>query len=197
MGLNKKKEEKENEENNINNIKEDKKEDDKEKPEKEDKGKGDENIDEDPVNQAYHLYDKNKRRIMALNIKYFFAMTVVTFTKLYWLVLFLATGIMYTSQDLSAGIIIYIFIFGITFIRMFYPIIMKLSSFMKQQTYLLSKVIRNQLIEREGHFRNLKQHRDKSFHYLLGFSLLLVFLFYLYGVFDLFQNGCNPDLWKN
>ena len=96
-----KKEEKENEENNINNIKEDKKEDDKEKPEKEDKGKGDENIDEDPVNQAYHLYDKNKRRIMALNIKYFFAMTIVTFTKLYWLVLFLATGIMYTSQDLT------------------------------------------------------------------------------------------------
>ena len=152
---------------------------------------------EDPRNKAYNAFVRNKKLIRILNIKYFFSMTVITFTKLYWLILFIITGILYTSQDLSAGIFIYIIIFGITFIRMFYSIIMKLSKFMKKETYFISKVIRHHLIEKETHFKNLKAHRDFSFRFLLGYSLLLIFLFYFYGVFDLFQNGCNTEIWKS
>ena len=174
-----------------------KREDDQEKKEgKEDEAEEDDKEEENPRNKAFNAYNMNLKKIKSLNIKYFFSMTIITITKLYWLIIFLVTGIMYTSQDLSAGIIVYIFIFGITFIRMFLPVILKLSNFMKKDTYFISKVIRHHLLEKGDHFQNLKSHRDFSFRFLLGFSLLLIFLFYFYGVFDLFQNGCNVDLWK-
>ena len=124
-------------------------------------------------------------------------MIIITFTKLYWLILFVAAGIIYTSQDLSAGVFIYIFIFGITFIIMFYSVIMNLSHFMQKETYFVSKAIRYQLIEGGNHFKNLIHHRTISFRFLLGYSLIFIFLFYIYGVFDLFQNGCNEEYWKS
>ena len=172
------------EENNIIEV------DDEEKNEEE-------NSDEDPRNKAFYEYNKNNRKINTLNIKYFFSMIIITFTKLYWLVLFFTTGIIYTTQDLSAGIIIYIFIFGITFIAMFHSIIKKLSNFMKEETYFISKIIRYHLIERKNHYNNLKYHRYISFRFLLGYSLILILLFYLYAIFDLFQNGCKPNIWRS
>ena len=200
-----KKEEKKEEEENIINTKSEeaikKEEKEKEKKGKEakkikDKEEEEENIEEELRNKAYKEYTKNAKKIRNLNIKYVLSMIVTTFIKLYWLVLFLITGFIYTSQDLSAGIFVYIFIFGITFIRMFYSIIIKLSNFMKEDTYFISKVIRYYLLEKRNHFRNLKQHRKFSFRFLLGYSILLILLFYIYGIFDLFQNGCNTSLWR-
>ena len=150
-------------------------------------------------NKAFNEYNKNKKEISSLNIKYFFSMIIITITKLYWLVLFFTTGIIYTTLDLSAGIIIYIFIFGISFISMFYSIIKKLSNFMnkKEEPYFISKLIRYNLIERKSHFKNMKYHRYISFRVLLGYSLILILFFYLYAIFDLFQNGCNNKIWKS
>ena len=76
---------------------------------------------------------------------------------------------------------------------------MKLSEFNKKgvNTYFISKVIRFSFLERKNHLNTLKYYRSISFRYLLGYSLLLIFLFYLYGVFDLIQNGCNKVLWEN
>ena len=199
-----KKEEKKEEEINIINTKEEKEEKEEEKEEKEEEKKG-ENEDEqnqeeeDPKIVAFTQYTKNKKEISSLNIKYFFYIIITTFTKFYWLVLFIIAGLIYTSQDLSAGIFIYIVIFGITFIVMFHSIIMKLSEFNKKgvNTYFISKVIRFSFLERKNHLNTLKYYRSISFRYLLGYSLLLIFLFYLYGVFDLIQNGCNKVLWEN
>ena len=74
------------------------------------------------LSEAKNLfYECNK--MTYLNIKYLLSMIIISFTKLYWLFLFITTCIIYTSQDISAGLFIYIFIFGITFIGMFYSII--------------------------------------------------------------------------
>ena len=151
--------------------------------------------EEDLKNKAYDLYNKNAKKIKILNIKYFILTIIITFTKLYWLFLFFTTGIIYISTDLSGSILVYILIFGISFIRMFNSIITNLSNFMQKKTYFLSKVIRYQVIERENHFHKHKYYRDISFHHSLRFSLFLLFLFYIYGIFDLFQNGCNTEIW--
>ena len=158
---------------------------------------GDDDIAEDIKNKANTLYNKNISKIKLLNIKYIISLIVITFTELYWIVLFIVTGIIFTFKDLSIGNIIYIFMFGISFIIMFKTVIMKLSNFMSKETYFLSKLIRYQLAERENNFKNYQYHRDISFHYLLGYSLLLILLFYIYGIFDIFQNGCNDKLWSN
>ena len=164
----------------------------KEKEKEENEEEDDE--DEDPRTKAYEKYHSNKTKMTILNIKYLFSLIITSFTKLYWLFLFITTCIIYTSQDLSAGIFIYIFIFGITFITMFYSIMKPLNNFIKEESYFMSKVIRYYLIEKKLHIQKNKSYRSISFRFLLGFSLLLVFMFYLYGVFDLFQHGCDEDI---
>ena len=184
----KKKKENKNEEDDIFNI---------ENKNNEEKEKEDENEDdEDPRMSAYQKYNSNQNKMTYLNIKYLLSMIIISFTKLYWLFLFITTCIIYTSQDISAGLFIYIFIFGITFIGMFYSIIKSLNNFIKKESYLISKVIRYYLIEKKMHIQKNKYFRSISFRYLLGYSLLLLFLLYLYGVFDLFQHGCEDKIFK-
>ena len=166
------------------------KEEEKEEEEEEEKE------DEDPLLGAFDKYHSNKRKIIFLNIKYFLSIIIISFTKLYWLFLFVTTCIIYTSQDLSAGIFIYIFIFGITFIFMFYSIMKSLNNFIKKDSYFISKVIRYYLVEKKQHIQQNKNYRSISFRFLLGYSLLLLLILYLYGVFDLFQHGCNETLFR-
>ena len=144
--------------------------------------------------KAYDLYNNNKKKIKSLEMKYLILKIIMTFTKIYWLFLFVTTGIIYISKDLSGSILIYIIIFGISFISIFHSIIKNLSNFMKKETYFLSKIIRYQVIEIETHFHRHKYYRDISFPHLLRYSLFLLFLFYIYGLFDLFQNGCNTEI---
>ena len=169
-----------------NNIEE------KEKEEEEEE----ENEQEDQKISVFEKYHSNKMEMTFLNVKYFLSMIILSFTKLYWLFLFVTTCIIYTTQDLSAGIFIYIFIFGITFIAMFYSLINNLHTFINKDSYFISKVIRYYLIEKKQHISKNKYFRSISFRFLLGYSLLLLFMFYLYGVFDLFQHGCNEKLFK-
>ena len=51
-------------------------------------------------------------------------------------------------------------------------------------------------MEKKLHIQNNKNYRSISFRFLLGYSLLFIFMFYLYGVFDLFQHGCDEKLFK-
>ena len=164
--------------------------------ENEEKEEEEELEEEDPRLSAFEKYNSNKRQMRLLNIKYFFSLIIISFTKLYWLFLFITNCIIYTNYDLSAGIFIYIFIFGITFIAMFHSIIKCLSNFIEKESYLISKVIRYYLVEKKQHILKNKYYRSISFRFLLGYSLLLLLMFYLYGVFYLFQHGCNEDLWR-
>ena len=192
-----------------NEIKEEKKKEENKKKEEDDvfnidnnnnaekeQEEDDDEEDEDPKMSAYQKYNSNKNKMTYLNIKYLLSMIIISFTKLYWLFLFITTCIIYTSQDISAGLFIYIFIFGITFIGMFYSIIKSLNNFIKKESYLISKVIRYYLVEKKMHIQKNKYFRSISFRYLLGYSLLLLFLLYLYGVFDLFQHGCDDEIFK-
>ena len=166
------------------------------KIENEEKEEEEEVEEEDPRLSAFEKYSSNKKQMGFLNIKYFFTLIIISFTKLYWLFLFITTCIIYTNYDLSAGLFIYIFIFGITFIAMFHSIIKSLSNFIEKESYLISKVIRYYLVEKKQHILKNKYYRSISFRFLLGYSLLLLLMFYLYGVFYLFQHGCNDKLWK-
>ena len=181
---------------NINNKEDDIFNLDKSNEKEEIKEEEEEKEDEDPLSSAFDKYNSNKRKIIFLNIKYFLSLIIITFTKLYWLFLFVTTCIIYTSQDLSAGIFIYIFIFGITFIFMFYSMMKSLNNFIQKDSYFISKVIRYYLVEKKQHIQNNKMYRSYSFRFLLGYSLLLLFMLYSYGVFDLFQNGCNDTLFR-
>ena len=177
-------------EENLFNINTNNEEKDKEKVEDDDEG------DEDPRATAYEKYNENKTKMKFLDIKYLFFLIIISFTKLYWLFLFVTTCIIYTTQDLSAGIFIYIVIFGITFIAMFHSIMKSLNNFIQKNSYFISKVIRYYLVEKKLHIQNNKNYRSISFRFLLGYSLLFIFMFYLYGVFDLFQHGCEEKLFK-
>lgn len=152
--------------------------------------------EEDPRLSAFEKYSSNKKEMRFLNIKNFFSLIIISFTKLYWLFLFITTCIIYTNYDLLAGLFIYIFIFGITFMAMFHSIIKSLSNFIEKESYLISKVIRYYLVEKNQHISKNKYYRSISFRILLGYSLLLLLMYYLYGVFHLFQHGCKEDKWR-
>jgi hypothetical protein len=79
---------------------------------------------------------------------------------------------------------------------MFYSIIKSLNKFIKKDSYFISKVIRYYLIEKKMHIQNNKRFRSISFRFLLAYSLLLLFMYYLYGIFDLFQHGCKDKIFR-
>ena len=116
--------------------------------------------------------------------------------KFYWLLLFLAVGIIYSSYDLSYSMVLYYIIFAFTFIRIFYLIISKLNQYIRKRSYFISKVIRYAIVENSRHIEQNKYFRKIAFRYLLGFSFIFFILLYLYAVFDLFQHGCNDEFYQ-
>ena len=128
-----------------------------------------------------------------LEYKYYFYNFLLIFTKFYWLFLFLSICIIFTAYDLSIVLIIYILIFGITFIRMFRHIITRLTNFIKEKSFFISRIIRFNLIEQNRHVKENTKYRVLAFKYLLIFSLFCYYLYYLDGIFYLLQNVCQEE----
>ena len=141
-------------------------------------------------------FEKNKQILKNLSIRFFIINIMRIITKFYWLLLFLTIGIIFCFYDLSYSMTIYIIIFDITFIGMFHRIIKKLSNYISRPSYFISKVIRYSLVEVPIHIKQNKRFRSVAFRFLLSYSFIFFILLYLYGVFDLFQNGCNPEFFK-
>ena len=141
-------------------------------------------------------FENNRKILRNLTIQYFFLKLMKIITKFYWLLLFFTIGIIFSLYDLSFSMIIYIIIFDITFIRMFHRIIKKLSDYISRPSYFISKVIRYTLVETPQHIKQNKYFRSIAFRYLLAYSFIFFIFLYLYGVFHLFQNGCNPDFFR-
>ena len=141
-------------------------------------------------------YEENQRILRNLSIRLFLVNIMRIITKFYFLLLFLTIGIIFRFYDLSYSMIIYIIIFGITFIFMFYRLITRLTKYVETPSYFISKVIRYSLVEVPRHIQQNKHYRSIAFRYLLSYSFIFFILLYLYGVFDLFQNGCNNDFFK-
>ena len=79
---------------------------------------------------------------------------------------------------------------------MFFRIISKLTNYIKKRSYFISKVVRYSLIEDPKHYMILRQYRITSFRCLLIYSIIYFTLLYAYGIFDLFQHGCNEEIFK-
>ena len=141
-------------------------------------------------------YQNNKKLLKSLSIRFFLVNMMKLITKFYWLLLFFTIGIIFCLYDLSYSMTIYIIIFDVTFIRMFHRTISKMTDYMSRPSYFISKVIRYSLVEVPRHIERNKYFRSIAFRYLLSYSFIFFILLYLYGVFDLFQNGCNPEFFR-
>ena len=177
------KEDKENE----NNLEEDNKYENKEN----------DNEEEIEKKSASQEYEENKRKMEILDMKYFYYNIILIITKFYWLFLFLLICIIFTTYDLSIILIVYILIFGITFIRMFNHIIKRLTNFINQESFFISRIIRYNLIEKVRHIKENTKYRSLAFKYLLIFSFISYYLFYLNGIYYLIQNGCPKNKCDN
>ena len=149
------------------------------------------NEEEDEKISASQEYEDNKNKMYILEVKYYLFNIILICTKFYWLFLFLSICIIFTTYDLSILLIIYILIFGITFIRMFRHIITSLTKFISKKSFFISRLIRFNLIEQVRHVKENIKYRSLAFKYLLIFSFLSYYLFYLNGIFNLIQNGCQ------
>ena len=141
-------------------------------------------------------FEENAKVLKHLSIKYFFVNLMKIFTAFYWLFLFLAIGIIFSFYDLSFSMTIYIIIFSVNFILNFYRRITKMTAYIKKPSYFVSKVIRYTIVEQPLSIQLKKYYRDVAFKYLLAYNFIFFIFLYLYGVFDLFQHGCNDEFFK-
>ena len=143
-------------------------------------------------------FEANKEALGKLSSKYICSNITRTLTKFYWLFLYLSIGIIFSYYDLSFSMVIYIIIFGIIFILMFYRRIINLTKYINKPhgSYFVSKAIRYTLVEKKISNSQTEYYRSIAFKYLLIYNFIFIILFYLYGVFDLFQHGCNDKFFK-
>jgi hypothetical protein len=134
------------------------------------------------------LYEKCKNEIVNIKIKLFCANFIIMISKIYWIFLFLIIAVVFDYFSLSN--LIYIIIFGITFIRMFNEIINKIYYSVNDNNSDDSSEIMNRI-------KINRNHREFSFKLLVAFSFLIFYLYYIYGIFDISISYCNPKLWIN
>ena len=157
--------------------------------------KSNEEKDENNQNQSpAEKYEKNRDEMTILDIKNIFFNIIMIITKFYWLFLFIIVCIFFTTKYLTFGMIIYLVIFGLTFIFTFLNIVRNLNNFIKKESYFISKVIRYSLIEVKSHIKQNYKFRKIGFQYLFGTNCIYLFLFYMSGIFYLFD---NPEYWKD
>jgi hypothetical protein len=122
-------------------------------------------------------------------IKYYLFHFLVLVCKTYWLFIFLSVCAIILSYQLSLAMIIYIFIFCLSFILMFRKYVENINKFNKKQTnFYISRVIRYSLIEKDNHMKIQKVYRNETFKYLEITGMFYIFLIYLYSLFDNIQN---------
>jgi len=74
---------------------------------------------------------------------------------------------------------------------MFRHIITRLTNFIKEKSFFISRIIRYNLIEQNRHIKENTKYRALAFKYLLIFSMFCYFLYYLDGIFFILQNICQ------
>ena len=152
--------------------------------------------DEDIYLLKAQKYEANEVVLKHLSIKYFVVNMMKIFTAFYWLFLFLIVGIIFSFYDLSFSMTIYIIIFSFVFLFMFLRRIVKLTAYINKSSYFVSKVIRYTIVEQPVSIQLKKYYRSVAFKYLLSYNFIFFIFLYFYGVFDLFQHGCNDSFFK-
>ena len=141
-------------------------------------------------------YEENSVELNSKSKSLLQAYIIIFITQCYWLALFFSVGIIFIKYDLSLSMLIYVLIFGMLSIIMFFRIIIKLTKYIRNKSYFISKVIRYSIVERPRNREINKKYHIITFRCLLFFSYLYFVCIYFYGIFDLFQHGCNPDIFK-
>ena len=133
-------------------------------------------------------YDENKNTLVRLKAKIIIYHTLIFLTKFYWLFLFFFVCIIFALKYFTFSIVIFLMIFGISFIAMFHNIIHKLENYLKEPSFFISKLVRTNEIERPSNLEANKTYRIKAFKGLLFFSLFFIFVVYLYCIYDIIEN---------
>ena len=141
-------------------------------------------------------FDKNNKEIKSKSKQLIRIFIILLLTKVYWLFLFLFLGFIYSYYNLSLSIFIYIAVFGIVFLKMFNRLIYRLKVYLDKPSYYISKVVRYSMLEKPRHYEINNYYRKIAFRSLLFCSFTYLVFFYLYGVFDLVQHGCNSEIFK-
>ena len=141
----------------------------------------------------YYENDESIKSISRRLLRYYI---IFLYTKVYWLLLFMSLGIIFSSYDLSFSILIYIIIFGFLFIKKFHRIVVKMKNYLSTNSYYISKVIRYSVVEKPLHYEYNKYYRSLTFKCCLFLSFLYLILLYFYGIFDLFQHGCSSENYR-
>ena len=141
-------------------------------------------------------YYENDESIKAISRRLLRYYIIFLYTKVYWLLLFMSLGIIFSSYDLSFSILIYIIIFGFLFVKKFHNIVVKMRNYISTNSYYISKVIRYSVVEKPIHYKYNKYYRSLTFKCCLFLSFLYLILLYFYGIFDLFQHGCDRENYR-
>ena len=153
-------------------------------------------INEDIELLKAEIFLENEKALKQLSRRYIWINILKIITKFYWLFLFLSIGIIFSLYDLSFSMVIYLIIFGVIFILIFYRRITKLTNYISRSSYFVSKVIRYTHVEKPISNRINEYYRRIAFKYLLAYNFIFIILLYLYGVFALFQHGCDDSFFK-
>ena len=141
-------------------------------------------------------YTENFNEIKARSKKLFRIKIIIIFSQFYWLGLFFSFGIIFNNYDTSFFMLFYAIIFGIFSMKMFHRIITKLTNYIKEKSYYISKVIRYSIVEKPKNRELNRQYRISIFKSLVILSFVYFILIYFYGIFDIYQHGCNTDIFK-
>ena len=141
-------------------------------------------------------YYENEDSIKAKSKRLITFYIIFLYTKVYWLLLFMSLSIIFSSYDLSFSILLYIIIFGCLFILKFHKIVSRMRHYLSTNSYYISKVIRYSVVEKPLHYESNKYYRSLTFKLCLFLSFLYLVVLYFYGIFDLFQHGCNEELYR-
>ena len=79
-------------------------------------------------------YYENDRSIKSKSKRLIKFYIIFLYTKVYWLLLFMSLGIIFSSYDLSFSILLYIIIFGFLFIKKFYKIVSRIKNFISTKS---------------------------------------------------------------
>jgi hypothetical protein len=123
---------------------------------------------------------------------YYLLNILVVVCKTYWLFIFLSLCAIILTYQLSVTILLYVFMFCLSFILMFRQMIMLIDSFKNRKTnFFFTRMLRYYVVEQQKHVKIQVIYRNKTFQYLVLSSMFYILLVYLYSLFDIVQNSID------
>jgi hypothetical protein len=125
---------------------------------------------------------------------YYFLRILIVICKSYWLCIFLSLCAIILTYQLSMTMLIYVFMFCLSFILMFREMIDMVNKFQEKKTnFFFSSMLRYYTVEKRKHIQIQESFRKKTFKYLVMSSMIYILLIYLYSIFDIIQRSVTQE----